>query len=142
LQLAHKLDNPGGVACVTNNLGMVFLERQDARRARALVLEGTRAFVEIGDLDSAAEGMQFLAGVAALEGDSTRAAHLAGAADSLRRELGIALAPLDRQRLDRRLSLARANLGEERFDRAWAEGAEMTSDQALDFALERAQSPA
>ena len=140
LQLARKLDNPWGVACVTNNLGMVFLELDDARRARQFVLEGTAAFVEMGDLDSAAEGMQFLAGVAALEGNSTRAARLAGAADSLRRELGIKLAPLDRRRLDRWLSPARADLGEERFERAWAEGAAMTSDQALDFALERPQS--
>ncbi|MBA3431029.1 MAG: tetratricopeptide repeat protein [Actinobacteria bacterium] len=129
-----------GAACTTIGIGVVHLERGDVVAARSVIQGALLELDELGDLDAAAECIEALAGVAAREGLMTRAARLAGAVDALRRDLGIPPAPPDRARLERWLEGAVAELGGQGFETAWAEGAEMTADQAINHALERSTS--
>ncbi|MDQ4058597.1 MAG: hypothetical protein M3124_05685, partial [Actinomycetota bacterium] len=92
--------------------------------------------VELGDLDGVAEAIEGLAGLAVAEERFVRAARLGGAADSLRRTLGIPLPEVDRVRLDGWLEEPRDRLGGEDFNAAWAEGAGMTTEQAIAYALQ------
>jgi hypothetical protein len=101
-----------------------------------LVKNSVQSFVKLGDLDGVAEGFEGLAGIAVAQGKFVRAARLAGAANSLRSALGIPLGEVDRVRLDRWLSEPRKQLANEGFDAAGAEGAGMTTDQAIDYALQ------
>jgi hypothetical protein len=100
------------------------------------VKEAVQSFIKLGDLDGVAEGFEALAGIAVAQEGFVRAARLAGAADSLRGAVGIPLGEVDRVRLDRWLSEPRGRLGEESFNAAWMEGAGMTTEQAIDYALE------
>lgn len=135
MELDHAASDDWGIACTLNNLGFIHLEQGDSELARRKLREGTQGFVKLGDLDGVAEGLEATACVDAAEGQSVRAARTAGAADSLRRSLGIPLGPLDREHQERWLAKARAALGEPAFGQYWNEGAAMTLDQAINYAF-------
>jgi len=135
MRLDRAKGDDWGMACTSNNLGFVNLQQGDTVAARRRIGEGTWSFVKLGDLDGAAEGLEATACVDAAEGQPIRAARITGAADSLRRSLGIPLGPLDHEHLERWLVHAKAALGEAAFGLHWSEGAEMTFDQVINYAL-------
>jgi predicted ATPase/class 3 adenylate cyclase len=137
LDIDRRLGDDWGAAVTTTNLGVVHLELGDIERARLMVKDAIRGFVEAGDLDGAADGIEALVGVASAEGRLIRSARLAGAAASLRDTLGIPRSPADEARFDRWLAPPRSDLGDDAFEGARAEGAAMTSDQAIQYALEQ-----
>jgi tetratricopeptide (TPR) repeat protein len=141
MELDRAKSDSWGIACTLNNLGNIYLEQGDCNRARRQLTEGIRSFQELGDLDGVAEGLEATACVEAAEGQAVRAARIAGATDSLRRSLGIPLGPLDQEHLDRWLSKARAALDEGSFRDHWNEGAAMTMDQAIHYAMGPSESP-
>jgi len=140
MKLDRAKSDDWGMACTSNNLGFVNLEQGDTVAARRRIGEGTRSFVKLGDLDGVAEGLEAIACVDAAESQPVRAARIAGAADSLRRSLGIPLGPLDREHLERWLDQAQDALGAAAFRLHRSEGAEMTLDQAITYALGPAES--
>jgi len=140
MRLDRAKGDDWGMACTSNNLGFVNLQQGDTVAARRRIGEGTWSFVKLGDLDGAAEGLEATACVDAAEGQPIRAARITGAADSLRRSLGIPLGPLDHEHLERWLVHAKAALGEAAFGLHWSEGAEMTFDQVINYALGPAES--
>ena len=73
--------------------------------------------------------------VHALQGNATRAALLAGAADRLRDSYAGRQLPLDKRASGRYLAVAETLLGPEEWSRAWAEGRELRLDSAIDLAL-------
>ncbi|MGH2736178.1 MAG: tetratricopeptide repeat protein [Actinomycetota bacterium] len=123
-----------GVACALGSLGVVHLERGKLEEAHTAVERALRTFDRIGDLDGAVETMEALAGVDAAAGRSLRAARLGGAIDAIRRRVGIPLSPVDRIHWERWLERPRRELGDD-FEGAWAEGTEMTTEQAISYAL-------
>jgi predicted ATPase/class 3 adenylate cyclase len=139
LEEADRLDRVSGddwaIACTANNLGVARLLHGECQEAAALVTDALRRFAAAGDLDGMAESIDALVGVAAGEGAWVRAARLAGSGESLRSGAGIPAAPLDRQRLLRWLEGPRSALGDEAYAEAWAEGEQMTADQAVRHAL-------
>jgi predicted ATPase/class 3 adenylate cyclase len=136
MKLDEERGDEWGVAVTSLNLGVANLELQEVQPADEMVKSSVQSFVKLGDLDGVAEGFEGLAGIAVARGKFVRAARLAGAADSLHSALGIPLSEVDRVRLDRWLSEPRKRLGEEGFDAALAEGAGMTTDQAIEYALQ------
>jgi predicted ATPase/class 3 adenylate cyclase len=136
MKLDEERGDEWGVAVTSLNLGVARLELQEVQPADKMVKSSVQSFVKLGDRDGVAEGFESLAGIAVAQGRLVRAARLAGAADSLRASLGIPLGEVDRVRLDRWLSEPRKLLGKESFDAAWAEGAAMTTDQVIDYALQ------
>lgn len=76
-----------------------------------------------------------LAGIAATQRQSVRAAWFFGASEALREVIGIPLRPVERAPYEREVSVARAQLAEQVFAAAWAEGRAMTMEQAIAYAL-------
>jgi hypothetical protein len=73
--------------------------------------------------------------LATREGLAEQGLRLAAAATALRATLGSPLSPAEQHELDQWLVPARQALGTERSAQAWAEGAAMTLDQAVNYAL-------
>jgi predicted ATPase/class 3 adenylate cyclase/DNA-binding CsgD family transcriptional regulator len=96
---------------------------------RALTLSA-----EAGLLPDVVAGLLAVAGIAGAEESWEEAARLFGAADALRRRLGIALAPWDRLVADADLDLVRRSLGDETFQAAWIEGQGLPVDDAIAYA--------
>jgi hypothetical protein len=91
---------------------------------------------ELGDKWGIAYSLEGLAAVAAALGSSLRAAHIWGAAEQLREEIGAPLPPNERPRYDRRVAVARAALRDDAaFERAWQEGRALTIEQGIALAL-------
>jgi predicted ATPase/Tfp pilus assembly protein PilF len=137
LALDMKLEDEWAVTVDANNLAVVHLERGDYEQATRMFTQALRGFSENGDLDGMAESLEISAGIAGATDDPVSAARLAGAADSLRTDAGLPLAPPDRRRFERWMAEPRAALSTTDFERNWNEGAAMTPQQAASYALRR-----
>ena len=70
-------------------------------------------------------------------GSPRRGARIWGAVERLRTEIGSPMALNERPHYDLCVAAARAGLGDDAaFDRAWQEGAALTLEQAMEFALD------
>ena len=105
------------------------------KRAQLLCAESLRlviAFDLRGRVPFVFDG---LAGVLARNAPE-HALMLAGAADSIRQQLGVSIAPVERVRVAEWLEPVRASLGSTADD-WWARGAALSLDEALNMALAR-----
>jgi hypothetical protein len=73
--------------------------------------------------------------VAFTAGQTARAVRLFGAADALREIIGTPLPPSQQPIYDALVKSMRAELGQPAFEALWAEGHELTLQQAIEFAL-------
>ena len=67
--------------------------------------------------------------------DLSRAARLAAAAESLRLSVGVAREPVEARIYEHAVASARAGLSEAAFQAAWAEGEQMSLNEAINYAL-------
>ncbi len=140
LQEAHAIDRAAGdqweLACSSNNLGVAHLLDGHPEIGEQHIAEALRTFVELGDDDGVAESLEALAGVAASKDEAVRTLRLASAAHALRQRAGIPPVEIDHQRVDRWVAQASAGLTADDTARAHDEGRQMTTDQAVRYALE------
>jgi hypothetical protein len=114
-----------------SNLAGVAERRGDYDRAAALSEESLRLNRTIGAEEQAVEGLQTFVLVTAARGQPRRAAQLAGAAEALREILDVPLRPHQQAAHDQAVQALRASLGEAEFAAAWAEGRELSLEQAI-----------
>ena len=138
LAIRRELGDRSGIATSLSNLGIVVLNQGDYPAARALLEESLAIRRELGDRSGIPYSLEGLAAVVASLRGSLRAAHIWGATEQLRTEIGAPLTPNERSRYDQFVAAARIALGDDAaFDRAWQEGRGLTLDQAIDLALAR-----
>jgi predicted ATPase/DNA-binding CsgD family transcriptional regulator len=113
-------------------LGRLAIELGDPVTARADLSESLRLSYTAGSRTGVARGLEALARLALLEGQPETALRLAGAMTALR--AGAGLPPLPGARTQRYLDAA-APLGQHAIGRLWAEGAALTSAEAVRLAL-------
>src|SRR5262249_38248159 len=118
------------------SLGDVAAEQGDRDSARAWYLESLQISRELGETGRIPRILENLAVMAALDGDAERALRLAGAAATLRDEIGVPLTPAQHARIDGALGAVQWDVGQSARDEAWQTGRAMKLDEALDYALE------
>ena len=116
-------------------LGAAHLRLGDGETARTPVHEALRLFRQSGDAAGLTLVFDDLAGLAAFDGDAERAARLWGAARSLSTATGAGLASFVDEYVTKQLPTAKAALSPERVAQLAAEGAAMSTDQVLAYAL-------
>ena len=79
--------------------------------------------------------LELVAAIATRRRATAAAVRLLGAADKLLSDVGQALGPAEAQLHEKAVEAARVELTEDEFSRAWTEGAAMSEDQAVDYAL-------
>jgi predicted ATPase/class 3 adenylate cyclase/DNA-binding CsgD family transcriptional regulator len=99
----------------------------DAHDALA-VAEGVQAFEPVPGI------LECLAGIATAWGSHREAARLFGAADAMRDRMGSVRFKIDDASCDAWATKARDGLGESDFDSAWAEGAALSTAEAIAYA--------
>jgi predicted ATPase/class 3 adenylate cyclase len=112
-------------------LGRVATQRGDLAGARAIQLECLEQVGAFTDHFLTAFCLDGLAQNAAAEGLDTWAAHIWGAAESLRERSGVPLAPLELVDYETNIAAVRSCLGEQAFAAAWSMGRTMTVAQIL-----------
>jgi len=90
----------------------------------------------IGDKQNIAYCLEGMARVANVQGRADRAVLLYGAAATLRVAIGAPLPPTDRAAYEPNVAILPTTMGETHFAAAWAAGAALSLEQAIDLALE------
>jgi predicted ATPase len=132
LELARAVGDTWSSSVALGSLGRLALQEGDRIRATELLREALVLCRQRGDRKIAAECLDDLAEAAAADGERARAARLAGAAAALRQAIGVAGGS------DERLAAVRAALDEEGFEAEWAVGRSLGLDDAIGYALARA----
>jgi tetratricopeptide (TPR) repeat protein len=132
--IARRLDDPSLWMMVHGNFGLAALLTGDIERARDAFREELRICRELVVRPFAFEGLSGLAAVAATRGETDRAARLAGAAGVL--HYGAPYAVVE-DRLDAAFfEAARASCGADAWNVAADEGAALSFDDAIAYALQ------
>jgi non-specific serine/threonine protein kinase len=142
LAIQRELGDQRGMAVSLINLGLVAHNQCDYRQATAFFKGSLALFQKHGGKRGCVDCLAALAGVAGAERQPERAARLLGAAEALRQanRIGPAMNHADRLAHDRFVAAARVQLDVAAFA-AWAEGREMTMEQAIAYALLEAEAP-
>lgn len=134
LTLFRELGDKWGTTLGLINLGNLLVEQGDLA-ARERYAEGLLLCKELGDKKNIVNVLSGLGAVAVLTGDLPRAARLAAAAETLRLSIDAVWESAEGRIYEHTLAAVRAGLSEDVFNVAWAEGAAMTVDDAIAYAL-------
>jgi DNA-binding CsgD family transcriptional regulator len=117
-------------------LGLAVVARRQANASEASILghRSLELFSRVGARPLIASALEALAGLAA-HGRSDAAVRLFSAAQALRDPDGYARSRSEQARYELDLAGARAGLTAKGFDAAWVEGAALSSDEAVAYAL-------
>ena len=112
-------------------LGTLSITGGDLRQARALLDEALDLSVAARNTAGVALCLATYARLASEEGDPGRAARLAGAAEGMRRRVGVRVWPTLRYAEAELVAQLRQTLGAERFDQAFSAGSALSQREAL-----------
>jgi len=135
LVLSRDLGDQRRIASALTSLGDIAATQGNHHRAIALYQESLAVSRTTGNRESVIACLEGLAGAVGGLGDAARAARLYGAAATGRTALVAPSPHAERAVYDLRVATVRAALGEEAFATAWAGGAVLSIEQALDEAL-------
>lgn len=137
LLIRRELGDQRGMAVSLFNLGFVAHHDDDYQQAATFFEESLSLFQKLESWRGVVDCLLGLAGVAVSAGQPERAARLFGATEAVREAIhvGSVLSYPDRLEYDRYIAAVRAQLDETAFTAAWAEGRELTLEQAIEYAL-------
>jgi predicted ATPase len=135
LNLQRELGDRRGMAAALYVLGTVAASRGDHSQAMVQLAEGLVLAGQVGDQAAVAEGLEAVAVGAIALGQPERAAHLYGAADAVRNQMGAPRLLADRDKHERAEEEARCAIGEAVYASAWAAGRATSCDQAIAEAI-------
>jgi predicted ATPase/DNA-binding SARP family transcriptional activator len=136
LALRRHLGDRTGIADALGKLGVVALRRGEAERARILYHESLPLLRELGDRERIARELVGIAELALARERPADAVRLLGAAEAIREAIGAPSTPDERREEERCATAARAVLGDVIFPAALAEGRALSTEAAIDLALE------
>jgi ATP/maltotriose-dependent transcriptional regulator MalT len=139
-ELYRERGYKGGLEFVLDNLGWAALLQGNRERARTSYEEALKLANELGNKLTVSLSLEGLAYISAAEGASERAARLFGAAQALRRKVGIGYMPEEDPIRAPYLEVARSQAGEAAWEEALAQGHAMGLEEAIEYALSTEES--
>jgi tetratricopeptide (TPR) repeat protein len=136
LQLAREDHLRGLVGVSLGSLAEVEFQLGDRQKARAHFLESLQIYQEVDDKEMIAYALENLAGCN-VEDEPYLAARLFGAADALRKLIGIPVPPIETKSSQHSTESARTALGEAAFRSAWQEGQAKPLETLIQEILQR-----
>jgi len=123
------------VALPLRNLAIIAYRQQDYRTARTLLEESLHGLRAVGEKWFLSRSMETLAEVMTAAGEYERAAHLFGAAETLREAVGASVLAFYQPDYERAIGMARTALGQQRCESCWTAGRALSPDEAVAYAL-------
>jgi predicted ATPase/DNA-binding CsgD family transcriptional regulator len=139
LSIGQELGDRLTIASALSEQGDIAFLRGDYSAARSLHEDSLAIKLELGDRMGIARSLFGLAGMAAAQGQAVRASRLVGAATALRLSLGAPLSPAERAQSDGWLRPATRELSSVARVTAVTQGAAMSLEEAIAYALEQAE---
>jgi ATP/maltotriose-dependent transcriptional regulator MalT len=135
LALARQHGNQHGIAYAVRGLGHVARARGEYGQARAYLRESLSLLRALRDRRCIPLCLEGLACLAVGPDWAERAARLLGGAQALQATTGAPAPPSELADYQRTEADARASLGAERFATLWSEGAALSLEEAIEYAL-------
>ena len=112
--------------------------RQSGRydEAMAVYRQTFHAWRELGQRAAIAHELECVAFITAATGHDERAVTLLGAAEALRESIGSSMTPIERREYDQAVTQLRQHMAEAPLGTAWAQGRDLSMDEAIAYALE------
>jgi hypothetical protein len=142
LSLQRELGDAWHCAILLFNQGFLAQQLNDHAEAGSLFRASLAQMHELGDHWGISHCLRGLAGVAAAQRQPLHAARLFGATEALLNTTGMRLEPFEQSEHDHHIAVARAQIDEATFEAAWAAGARLSLDQAIDEAQSLIRKPA
>jgi predicted ATPase len=134
--LRSHLGHKWGTAASLGSLAWAEMLRGDRERAVRLLGESLALRLEIGDPGGMAWCLEKLAEMAWDSGDPARAARTLGAAQEMRARVSSVVDPSDQDHYGSLVSAVRGALGDDLYQALRGEGAAMSAEQAIAYALD------
>ncbi len=131
LALFQDLGSSWNVAVQLVNLASLAFDRGAYAEARDLSMRSLTLFEELGEKHIMTYALDILAAVAGSQGAALHAARLFGAAEALRRGIGVALQGQEEDVYRARVAAARAEVDAVAWTTAWTEGQHMRPEEAM-----------
>ena len=132
--IGTAIENPWTSALAIQRLGDLALQEGETGKAEDLYHEALAIRHKRRFLPDVAESLDALASIAARQESSMETARLYGAADALRRSLGVVCFPIAQSENEVHLAQIRRQTGEQTCEAAFAEGAELSVGEAVAYA--------
>lgn len=141
LQLARRLHMTYYVSAALHNLGQMEHHRGNDSRAYPLLVESLSLIQQLRDRPSISIVLADIAGVWAARVQPERAARLFGAAQVLRDNMQVTMYSAQRLAYERDIASAAAQLDAATWEAAWAQGRDMSLEDACALAVEEMPPP-
>jgi non-specific serine/threonine protein kinase len=135
LAISREIDFAFGAAEALTYLGEVVRDQGDDARAASLLDQGLTMYGEMGDQLGIGLCLTDIASIAGASGQAIQAARLFGAAESILESIHLQRTPGEDPLHERVARGLRSQLDAQAIDAAWAEGRELTVEQAINEAL-------
>ncbi len=135
VSLGREAGDGWAVALPLRNLAIIAHRQQDYRTARTLLEESLRGLRGLNERWFLSRSIETLAEVLASTGEHERAAHLFGAAETLREAVGAPVLAFYRADHERAVDIVRGALGKQGFESCWTVGRALAPDEAVAYAL-------
>ena len=142
LAVARAVADRWSISLGLAGLGRLELSEGNQAAARKLLTEAVELSLGRADKSLVAECLDGLAAIASGGGDFHRAARLSGAADFLRRDIGVFLSEAERAQNEEYLVVVRRQLGDDEFRVQQEAGARLEMEEAVAYAISDADSVA
>lgn len=139
IKINEETGNDKSLAHGLNGLAEVHVQLQEYETALQLHRKSIFLRHRLGDMKGIAYSLNGIAMLMEYLDNSLLAAKLESAADTIRRELGLTIAPAALAEHKDFLKKLRKKLGDKRFEKAWAEGQSLSRDQAVALAMGNAE---
>jgi predicted ATPase/class 3 adenylate cyclase/Tfp pilus assembly protein PilF len=136
LSLSRELDIRWSLAFSLEIMGLVKRSQGDFQSALALFQESLLLSLEQANQQGIANCLGAIAGLAALNGQPAESARLFSAAANLRSSMGAKMGADDQREYEQYLAVLRQELDEVVFNRLMLEGCNITTEQAVEHALQ------
>lgn len=130
---AQSLDNAWLIATADHRLGILARRAGELTRAEQLHHEALELQRSRNLRPGVVESLEALAALASDHESPAEAARLFGAADTLRRSIGMVRWPVEQAGYDDDLGRTRAQLAGDEFDAAWSQGAALSMEDAIEY---------
>lgn len=141
LSVFQEIGDSWGKARSLADLGHIYCEQHDYAAAHTAYGEALQIFADLGLRRGIARVLEGLACLAVAQVDADRALTLAAAAAHLRHLVGAPLPPAEQSRLDRTLLPAWESLRPDEAKQAWARGAALNIERAIQYSMEKPSPP-
>jgi predicted ATPase/class 3 adenylate cyclase len=136
MQIMQDLGAQRNINMIKSDLAHILRLEGNYPQAMSSYRETIKEWQRTGHRAAVAHQLESMAFIAKALEQTGKSIQLLGAAEVLRQKINIDMTPQERELYNKEVSDLKANMGEKKFTSLWTDGRSMTTDQAINLALD------